>query len=269
MEHIDIRKTLRERLPGKSRYIPSFVVRWLERLVRQDEMNETLDVIGERRGVNAAVAALDHLGITVEATGEEHIPSGGRFLFVSNHPLGGLDGIALIARIGKRYGGEIRFLVNDLLMAVEPLRDVFLPINKYGRQGREAVAQIESEYAGDRQMLTFPAGLCSRRLPDGTIGDLDWKKTAVTMAARYKRDIIPIYFDAVNSKRFYRIARWRERLGIRFNYEMILLPDELYRKRGATLRFTVGEPIAWQTLDTTRAKQEIDRIRGVVYSMRK
>ena len=267
VEHIDIDKVLRTRVPRYRKWMPRFVVRWLERLVHQDELNAVLDHIGERHGVEAAKAIIEHLDITLDVHGKENLPDGGRYLFVSNHPLGGLDGIALIAGIGAHYGGEIRFLVNDLLMAVKPLSDVFLPVNKYGRQKREAVEAIETEYAGNRQMLSFPAGLCSRRLDDGSIGDLPWQKNVVVMATRHRRDIVPIRFDAVNSNRFYRIARLRERLGIKFNFEMILLPAEVLKKRGQTLHIVVGKPIDFSTLDTRHPLDEAARLRKLVYKL--
>lgn len=267
IEYIDIDKVLKQRLPRQYKYLPRWFVRWLERLIHQDELNETLDAIGEKEGVEAAEAIMTHLGIDFDVVGEKHIPGEGRHLFVSNHPLGGLDGIALIALLGRRYDGEVRFMVNDLLMAVKPLRKVFLPVNKYGKQSRDAVAEIESEFAGERQMLSFPAGLCSRRLKDGTIGDLPWQKSVVTMAVRHHRDIVPVYFDETNSKRFYRLARWRERLGIKFNYEMILLPGELFKKRGATMRVVFGERVPWQSLDAGNARDEAARLRSLVHSL--
>ena len=267
IEYIDIDKVLKQRLPKQYKYLPRWLVRRLERLIHQDELNETLDVIGEKEGVDAADAIMTHLGIDFNVEGEENIPAEGRHLFVSNHPLGGLDGIALIALLGRRYNGEVRFLVNDLLMAVKPLRKVFLPVNKYGRQSRGTVEEIEREFAGERQMLSFPAGLCSRRLKDGTIGDLPWQKSVVTMAVRHQRDIVPVFFAETNSKRFYRLARWRERLGIKFNYEMILLPGELYKKRGATMRVVFGEPVSWQTLDAGHPRDEAERLRSLVHSL--
>lgn len=98
-------------------------------------------------------------------------------MFASNHPLGALDGIALISLIGGHYGdSNVRFLVNDLLMNLEPLRNVFLPINKFGAQGRDNARSISAAMASDMQMVQFPAGLVSRLHPGGKIADLEWKK---------------------------------------------------------------------------------------------
>ena len=263
---IDVDKVLRERLPKHYRYIPRFAVRWLERTICQDRLNVILEKMAGKNSVDAATAALDEMGITVEATGLEQLPQG-RFMFVSNHPLGGLDGLALISLLGNRYNHQIKFLVNDLLWAVEPLRGVFLPVNKYGRQSREAAVDIEAALKSDNQFITFPAGLCSRMQPDGTIADLTWQKAAVVQALKYQRDIVPIYFDARNSRFFYRFAKWRKKLGIKFNIELIYLPKEMIKQSGSTLHAIIGEPIPWDSIDSSRPKQESARLRDIVYSM--
>ena len=263
---IDVDNVLRTRLPKHYRYIPRFVVRWLERTICQDRLNTILKKMADKNSVDAATAALDEMGLNVTASGLDELPDG-RYMFVSNHPLGGLDGLALISLLGNRYDHKIKFLVNDLLMAVVPLRGVFLPVNKYGHQSRAAASQIEEALKGDDQFITFPAGLCSRMQPDGTIADLPWQKAAVVHAVNYQRDIVPIYFDARNSRFFYRFANWRKRLGIKFNIELIFLPKEMLKQSGSNLRFVVGQPIPWSSLDARAPKQEAARLRDIVYSM--
>lgn len=263
---IDVDKVLRERLPKHYRYIPRFAVRWLERTICQDRLNAILQQMAGKNSVDAATAALQEMDITIQATGLEELPEG-RYMFVSNHPLGGLDGLALISLLGNHYDRKIKFMVNDLLMAVEPLRGVFLPVNKYGRQSREAAADIEAALQSDNHFITFPAGLCSRMQPDGSIADLPWQKTAVVHAVNYQRDIVPVYFDARNSKFFYRFAKWRKKLGIKFNIELIFLPKEMIKQCGSTQRVIIGEPIPWQSLDTWAPKKQASNLRDIVYSM--
>lgn len=265
---IDLDQLLRTRASRYHRFIPRPAVRWLERLICQDQLNDMLRKIGDKRDVEAADVVLRELDITLRPTGLENIPQQGRFIFASNHPLGGLDGLALISLFGHRYNGEIRFLVNDLLMSVKPLRGIFLPVNKFGRQSRQGATQIEEEYAGDRQMLTFPAGLCSRRQDDGSIADLPWRKFVVTSAIQHQRDIIPVYFDGQNSAKFYRAAMWRKRLGIKFNLEQALLPSEVFKSRGATFGICVGRPISWRTLDGSQAVKEAATLRDIVYHLK-
>ena len=263
---IDVDKVLRDRLSGHYKYIPRFVVRWLERTICQDRLNAILEKMAGKNSVDAATAALDEMNITVKASGLDHLYDG-RFMFVSNHPLGGLDGLALISLLGNRYDKKIKFLVNDLLMAVEPLRGVFLPVNKYGKQSRIVATQIEEALKSDNQFITFPAGLCSRMQPDGSIADLPWQKAAVVHATNYQRDIVPVYFDAHNSRFFYRFAKWRKRLGIKFNIELIFLPKEMLKKCGNTLQVIIGEPIPWTAIDASRPKQEAARLREIVINM--
>ncbi len=266
---IDVASVLRERAPKWHRWLPRFVVRGLERLICQDEMNTILRKLGGRRDVEAAKFGLQELDITIHVEGLEHVHEGRRYIFASNHPLGGLDGLALIATFGDIYHGGIRFLVNDLLMAVKPLQGVFLPVNKYGSQSRQAAADIGREYAGDHQMLTFPAGLCSRQQTSRSpVEDLRWNKSVVSLAVRNQRDVVPIYFEGQNSKWFYRFARWRERLGIKFNVEMILLPREMIKSRGKTFTVHVGEPIPYSSFDLKHAAQEAMRLRQMVYDKR-
>ena len=265
---IDIDQVLQTRAARYYRYIPGFVVRWLERLICQDEINAMLRKIGDKRDVEAADVVLDELNITLQPVGMENIPEEGRFIFASNHPLGGLDGLALISLFGHHYHGEIRFLVNDLLMTLKPLRGIFLPVNKFGRQSRQGATLIEQEYASNRQMLTFPAGLCSRRQNDGTIADLKWHKFVITSAIQHHRDIIPIYFEGQNSKSFYRTANWRKRLGIKFNFEQVLLPREVLRNHGATFGIHIGRPISWQKLDATQAAKQAATLRDIVYHLK-
>lgn len=269
---INLHKILRGRMPKKvSRLVPGFLITGLERLIHQDELNEMLRVGYPLRGSAFADKILKYLNLKVEVEGLDNIPTDKRIMFASNHPLGGLDGIALIAVLGKKYGDNgVRFLVNDMLMNVEPLSDVFLPINKYGSQGRNAAKAINEAMGSNMQILQFPAGLVSRLHDDGTISDLEWQKAFVAKAIEYKRDIIPIRFEAQNTMRFYRTARWRKKLRLKVNIEQALLPGELCRSRGKTFRIIFGSPISWKILmDSKKSpKQLASEIRSKIYELK-
>lgn len=243
---INLEGVLRARLRRK---VPGWIVRWLERVICQDELNAMLEYAFPRRGSAFCRAVLEHLDITVNLVGEERLPAADnrRVTFVSNHPLGGLDGMALIDAVARRYGCEPLFVVNDLLMAVEPLSEVFVPINKHGSQSRSAVEAVDAAMAGDRPVLVFPAGLCSR-LIDGRVQDLEWNKMFVQKSRQYGRTIVPLHFEARNSMKFYRTALWRKRLHIPFNLEMVLLPSEIFRSRGKTFTIVCGSPVEPSTL---------------------
>lgn len=274
--NIDLHRILRERIGGwKGKLIPGCLISALERMVHQRELNEVLDSVRPAQGTEFARKTYDYFDLTLESRGEENIPDEGRFIFASNHPLGGLDGIGLIKVLGRRYGDDgLRFLVNDMLMNVEPLRPVFLPINKYGSQGRAAASAIASAYASDVQMLIFPAGLVSRLQPGGAIEDLTWQKSFVQKAVEYRRDIIPVRFEGRNRMRFYRTARWRKRLGLKVNIEQAMLPAELCASRGKKFRVTFGRPIGWQEIsarlsDGETPAQIAASIRSLIYGDKK
>lgn len=261
--HIDLDAVLRSRLG--SRKVPGWIVHRLEKLIRQDELNALLEYAYPRRGADFCAAVIEHLGIDINVKGTENFPADGRAIFVSNHPLGGLDGMALINMVAGHYGKEPLFVVNDLLMAVEPLTDVFLPVNKHGAQSRGAISGIDKAMASDRPVIIFPAGLCSRKIGDA-ITDLEWKKMFVQKAIEFKRDIVPMYFGAVNSPSFYRWANIRKKLGIKFNIEMALLPGEIFKSAGKTFTISIGPAVSWQTLPSD-ARAGAMLLRHRTYSM--
>ncbi|GAB6393982.1 MAG: 1-acyl-sn-glycerol-3-phosphate acyltransferase [Bacteroidales bacterium] len=252
---IDVRQILRERVPGLAGKLPEFVVNYLIRIVHQDEVNNILRRYHDKEGVEFMAALIDYFGIALQLTGDENLPAAGRYIFASNHPLGGLDGICLVAVLGKRYNGRLRCPVNDLLLFIPNLRSLFVPINKHGRQSKAAAGQTGEAYASDNQIITFPAGLCSRRR-NGKITDTEWKKSFIQKAIEYKRDVVPVYFDGKNSDFFYRLANLRKRLRIKANLEMLYLPDELFKSKQATYHIYFGQPIPWQTFDKSRKHAE-------------
>ena len=268
---IDLDAIIRGRLgKSKARFLPRFATRLLERLVCQDELNAALEATFPAEGTAFAEAIFRHFDIEIEVRGLEHIPDGGRYIFASNHPLGGLDGIGLIKVLGARYGDSgLRVMVNDMLMNVEPLRRVFLPINKFGAQGRKAVRLIADALNSDQQIVMFPAGLVSRLGDDGSIADLEWQKSVVAKAIETKRDIIPVRFIGQNRKRFYRLARLRKKIGLKFNLEQTLLPAELVAARGSRFSIIFGTPVTWQELrDSGLSHSEAaQHLRSKVYSL--
>ena len=259
---IDIAKVLASKGIKPRRWI----VRFLNRLLHVDEINEGLALNDDKEGAECAQGIIDYLQITVNLKNAERIPKEGNPIIVANHPLGGPDGLALIAAVGK-VRKDIVFPVNDFLMYVERLKSVFVPIDKV-HGNRNTSAGINAAFAGDNILLYFPAGLCSRRIK-GKIVDLEWKSTVVKKAIQHHRDLIPVHIEARNRRRFYTIANWRKRLGIKFNFEMALLPGEMFAQRGKTFTMTVGEPIPWQTLDDgTPANVWAQRLHDKIYTIK-
>jgi putative hemolysin len=247
MELIDVEKVLETKNPSLARIVPGFLIRYLKRIVHQDELNEFLKSYGHLKDAEMIGEGLRFLNIRYNVHGRENIPSEGRYIFVSNHPLGGLDGLVFIYELSK-YFSDIKFPVNDILTNIENLNGIFLPVNKHGSQDRDAARRIEEAYASDCQILYFPAGLCSRK-KKGKICDLTWHKNFITKAIHHKRDIIPAYFSGRNSDFFYNLSNIRTLAGIKANVEMLYLADEMFRQKDKVIDLVFGKKISWQTFD--------------------
>lgn len=267
---IDIDEIVCGKAGAKARFVPRFVLSWLKRIIHQDEVNEFILGEGDKQGMPWLDDCMEYLGTTLNVKGLENLPddSDGRlFTFVSNHPLGGPDGVALGHLLGHRYDGRIKYLVNDLLMNLHGLAPFFVPINKTGKQSRDFPRLVEAAFGSPNHIIMFPAGLCSRRI-GGQIHDLPWQKTFITKSVETQRDIVPIRFDGRNSDFFYRIANVGKRLGLKFNIAMLYLVDELYKNRGKTFDVTIGKPIPYSTFDKSRKPQEwAAYVEDIVYKL--
>lgn len=255
---IDIDKVLESKMGRKARYVPRFLVRWLKHIVHEDQVNAFLWETRNIEGTEWLEACVKYLDMTIHIEGKENLPDkndGKLYTFVSNHPLGGEDGVALGAIIGRHYDGRFRYLVNDLLLNLPGLRPVSIGINKTGKQSRDFPRMVEAGFQSDNHMLMFPAGLNSRKI-NGKIHDLPWKKTFITKSVEYHRDVVPIYFSGRNSERFYRIANWQKKLHLKINIAMLFLVDEMYKNVHKTFTIKIGKPIPWQTFDHSRKPAE-------------
>ena len=268
---IDVDEILRSKAGEKAKRIPRFVVSWLKRRLHQDQVNDFLQKVGDQEGVPWLKAVLDHLDTKVEVKGLENLPSdadGRRFTFVSNHPLGGQDGVALGYVLGTHYEGRIKYLVNDLLMFLPGLAPLCIPINKTGKQSRQFPAMVEAGFSSDKHILMSPAGLCSRRR-HGVIRDLPWNKAFITKSVQHQRDVVPIYFSGRNSNKFYTIANVCKILGLKFNLAMLYLVDELFKNQHKTFEVHIGQPIPWQTFDRSRTPaQWAAYVQDIVYQLK-
>lgn len=265
---LDVDGVLKSKTKKHYNKIPQFAINYLKRVIHQDELNGIIERNKDKQGVEFMRALVDEeFKLNLEVHGEENIPPAGRFIFASNHPLGGLDGICLSAYLGERYQGKIKYLVNDVLLNIKNLESIFVPINKYGTQAKLSAAAIHEAYASENQIITFPAGLCSRK-QGGKITDLDWMKSFVVKAIEYERDIVPVHFEAKNSTFFYHFANIRKALGLKFNIELIYLPGEMFKNKNRTFHITFGKPIPRQSLDKSKTPaQWAEEIKKIVYSL--
>jgi putative hemolysin len=251
---ISIEAIINEKMGPKAKYIPKFLIRWFEDFLHLDYINGGIQ--NDYKGAEFCRETIKYLGVTIEVEGLENLDNvNGRYTIASNHPLGAIDGVTLGALIGREYDGNLKYLLNDLLMNLKGMAPLGIPINKLGGQARNLPILVSQAYHSEKQMLVFPAGLCSRKI-DGKITDLPWTKSFVKLSRETGRDIIPIHFEGENSKRFYRIANLQKKLGLKFNIAMMLLPDEMYRSTGRKYRITFGKPISISSLDKSKSDYE-------------
>ena len=266
---VDIEKILKGKMGAKAKFVPAFLVNWLKRIAHEDQVNAFLWDSRDKSGVEWLEATVEYLDTTLQIEGKENLPDpddGRLYTFVSNHPLGGEDGVALGAIIGRHYNGRFRYLVNDLLMNLPGLAPVCIPINKTGSQSRNFPAMVEAGFQSDNHILMFPAGLCSRK-KNGVISDIPWKKTFISKSVEYQRDVVPIHFGGRNSDFFYRLANFSDRF-LPFNLAMMFLVDEMYKNTHKTFRVAIGKPIPWQTFDKSRRPAEwAQYVKEKVYSL--
>lgn len=248
---IDIKEILKSKNPSLYRKIPGFVIWIAKKILYQKSINRILSLFSELRGVEFTRAMLDDLNIKREVVGLDALSDNKGYIFASNHPLGGLDGLSLVEAIDRRHRG-VKILANDLLMNIEPLNGIFLPVNKHGRQTSKSARLLARHLESGKALIYFPAGLCSRKI-GGEVTDLEWQKSYVQKAIEYGRDIVPVYVCEVNSPLFYNLERFRSWMKLKLNIGMLLLPHELFRRsrlRGS-VRMIFGVPISSEDLATT------------------
>ena len=262
---IDVDRIIASKSQRMSRLVPRFLVNYVKRTIHQDDINDFIVRKRNLRGIEYADAIIEKFKAKVTYEGLDKIPAEGRYIFASNHPMGGLDGMAFISTVGSRFK-DLKFPVNDMLLFLKNFSDIFLPVNKVGTTGREAALKMEEAFGSDAQILMFPAGLCSRKI-DGRIVDLEWKKSFVAKAVEHRRDIVPVYITGRNSEFFYNLAKIRKTLGVKFNIEMLYLPDEMYKQEGKDVKVLFGDPISWQSLVGKNPRQEAMNIKEKVYKM--
>jgi putative hemolysin len=264
---INIEEIIKKKNPGLYKKLPGFAIRRLERIIRQDQINRLLSLYGHHDGVDFIDAIFEDMKVESPCYGLENVDYQGKKVFVANHPLGALDGLAVISMVNKHFG-KSRGIVNELLLNLDPLRSLFCGVNVYGHNTPEIVRNIDALYENDENICIFPAGLVSRRI-DGVVQDLPWKKNFIEKAFAHKIPIVPVFVDALNTKFFYSVANWRKRIGIKFNYELVLLPSELFKYSGKPIGLYFGKPIMPDELAAYKTPAERTlRVRELTYNLK-
>ena len=251
---IDLRKIFANKNPKLAPFVPGFIYTYLNHMLHVQEMNNFLKNHGDKLNYDFIAAIIEEFNVTTTFRGQENLPAEGRFIFASNHPLGGFDGMILLKMLTEKYG-KIKSISNDILLNIKNMESLFLPINKHGNQSIEVARKFDEIMRSEIQILTFPAGLVSRR-NKGIIRDVPWKKSFITKSIQFKRDIIPIHITGRCTNFFYNIANLRKFLGIKSNLEMFFLADETFKHRNKHFDITIGPPVSWQTFDKSKKPQE-------------
>ena len=263
---IDIKEMFLKKNPGLAKKLPGFVYRYITRIMHIEEINELLADHGNERGIEFARSMVKHFNVTETINGVENIPAGGKFIFASNHPLGGFDALLILCNIDRLLGDSVT-LVNDVLMNIPQLAPIFVPLNKHGGHSKDVIRQIHEAYISDKQILIFPSGFASRRIK-GKIQDFEWKKHFIVKSVEYQRDVIPIHVSGRNSGFFYSLANFRTFFRMKWNLEMFFLADETFRHKNRQFTITFGKPIPWQHFDKSKSNEQwAAEVRELVYKL--
>jgi len=264
---IDIEKAIADKNPALLNWLPSLLLKYIKRTIHEKELNTFFEKHQGSSMDEFLKYGMEMMGPVVTYEGLENVPETGGIYLTANHPLGGLDGCALI-QVCLQKRRDLKFFVNDLLMQVEPLNPLFVPVNKHGRNDKHYKERFENVYNSEDCLLIFPAGLVSRMRKDGTIKDLQWKKSIIQKSKEYQKTIVPVHIKATNSRRFYNLAYWRKKLGIKANLEMFFLADEMYRQKGKRIHIKFGKPIpASQFTDDKKPEEWVQWLKDHVYDM--
>lgn len=264
---IDIRKVIGDKNPNLLKILPNFVINYIKNIVHEDEINAHIannkDILGVQFVENTL---FDLFGVKIHYQGLENLKKSERYIVAANHPMGGLDGLAIMYVVSK-INPNIKVPVNDLLLYIPNLKPIFLPVNKHGKQSSDAAIEIEEAYNSDAAIIYFPAGLASRKI-NGKIMDLEWKKSFIQKARQYHRDIIPTYISGKNSNFFYNLANIRKKLAIKSNIEMFFLSNEMFKQKDKNIKIIFGEPISYNFFDKSKTDKEwAQYVKDIVYKL--
>jgi len=263
---VEIRKIIGSKNPKLVKRLPSFLLNWMERFIHQNLINETLEAGKGKIGVEFIDVIFNKFDVSVNSINLENIPKTGGCIIAANHPLGGLDGLALMYAVSE-VRKDFLFLANDILLNIKPLESCFLPVNRVGNTDRKSLQLISDAYSSGKCILIFPSGFVSRKI-DGKIQDLPWQKSVITKARTHNLPIVPTFIDGQNSKRFYRISRLREIFKIKINFEMMTLPDEMFKQAGNTINITFSPPVESSNFSTGNALKIAQTFKEFIYKLK-
>lgn len=248
MNEISVEQVLTSKYPAfssKPAPLRNSTLFLLRRLIREQEINRFLDTHSHRSGFEFVDQVLDYFDFSYSMSNRDrmNIPSTGRVLIVANHPLGALDGLALLKLIGE-IRRDVKIIANDMLMHFEPLSGLILPVDNMGKSTRKRdISRIVESLQNEEAVIVFPAGEVSRASLTG-IKDGKWNSGFIHFARKANAPILPIFMGGKNSSLFYGISCLNR------NLATLLLAREMFNQQATVLPVRVGEPIPFNQLDS-------------------
>ncbi|WP_027329485.1 GNAT family N-acyltransferase [Marinimicrobium agarilyticum] len=264
---LNIEESLNHKFPRFARSAPLLrkpTLSLLRKLVHEQAINQFLTDHRGSRGVDFIERIFDYFNFSYSVAHREraNIPAQGRVVIMANHPIGSLDGLALIHLVSQ-VRTDVKIIANDLLSAFEPLRDLLLPLdNMTGRAYRQSYKRILEALENEQAVIVFPAGEVSRARPSG-IRDGAWRSGFLHFARKTGAPLLPVFIQAKNSWLFYSASAVFKPLAT------ALLAHEMFNKRSAEIRFRVGEPIPARALEAKNLadKALIQRLKKHLYKL--
>lgn len=216
----------------------------LRKLIREHEINGFLEQNAQARGFEFIDRVLDYFNFSYTQSQKDrmNIPSSGRVVIIANHPLGALDGLALLKAIGE-VRRDVKIVANDLLMNLEPLKSLLLPVDNMGHTTRKRdIERITESLQNEEAVIVFPAGEVSRAGLTG-IKDGKWNSGFIRFARKANAPVLPVFIGGKNSSLFYGASY------INRSLSTLMLAREMFNKHSVSIPIRVGEPIPFSQID--------------------
>lgn len=264
---IDVKQVIHEKNPNFLKFLPGFIVRYLQKILHEKDVNEFINDHKNDSPIEFCLSVMKKFNIDLTYEGLENVPEEGGAILAMNHPLGGMDAMAMVAVLHQKRP-DIKFVVNDVLMHLENLQPIFVGVDKHGTNVAASLRKVDETFKGDDVLCIFPAGLVSRK-SNGEVKDLKWKKTFVTRSIKYNKTIVPVYIEGALTNFFYRLHSIRKSIGIKANIEMLYLVNELYKQHNKKITIRFGKPLNANEFDRSKSHDEWAQfVKGKVYELK-
>ncbi len=254
-KQIDFKKIIRNQKNNSIRKLPNFAIAIIKKILKEKQLNQFIAVTGHKYNYEFIESTIEYFNVKQKIYGFEKLDPNKSYIFVSNHPIGGWDFAVIISALRKKYS-DIKVIANKVLMSLDNIKDMLIPVGVFDKTTQAEKDYIQAKLSNPKtQIITFPAGLVSR-IKKGKVTDTPWHRSFVRHAVETKREIVPIFVDAVNSRFFYNIARLRKFLRIKTNIELFFIIGEQFKKNNKTIPIYIGDPIPYQKITEDKSHLE-------------